>query len=57
MDKQSFNKKQLPYNIFNWDKESLCAFLGGYFNADGNIQIVKNKHRVIKLTCKYCDIL
>ena len=57
MDKQSFNKKQLPYNIFNWDKESLCAFLGGYFNADGNIQIVKNKHRVIKLTCKYCHTL
>lgn len=50
---QSFERKQLPYNIFEWDKESICEFLGGYFNADGNVQIVKNNHRSIKLTCKY----
>ena len=57
MDKQSFENKKLPYNIFDWDKESLCNFLGGYFNADGNVQIVKQKHRSIKLTCKYENIL
>ena len=49
----SKDKKELPYNIFEWDKESLCEFLGGYFNADGNVQIVKKKHRAIKLSCKY----
>lgn len=53
MDKQSFERKTLPNNIFDWDKASVCAFLGGYFNADGNIQIIKKKHRSIKLTCKY----
>lgn len=57
MDKQSFSKKTLPCNIFDWDKESVCHFLGGYFNADGNVQIIKNKHRSIKLTCKYNKIL
>lgn len=54
---QSFERKKLPYNIFDWDKESTCAFLGGYFTADGNVQIVKNKHRSIKLTCKYNEPL
>lgn len=49
----SKDKKELPFNIFEWDKESLCNFLGGYFNADGNVQIIKNKHRSIKLSCKY----
>lgn len=53
MHGQSFERKKLPYNIFDWDKESTCAFLGGYFTADGNVQIVKGKHRSIKLTCKY----
>lgn len=54
---QSFERKQLPYNINEWDKESVCNFLAGYFNADGNVQIVKKKHRSIKLTCKYENIL
>lgn len=54
---QVFEQKQLPYNINNWDKESLCAFLGGYFNADGNIQIVKKKYRSIKLSCIYENTL
>lgn len=57
MDRQSFDKKILPYNIDYWDKESLCQFLSGYFNADGNIQISQNKHRSIKLSCKYKCIL
>ena len=57
MDKQAFGNKKLPYNIFDWDKESVCNFLGGYFNADGNIQIIKQKHRSIKLTCKYENTL
>ena len=54
---QSFERKQLPYNINEWDKESVCNFLAGYFNADGNVQIIKKKHRSIKLTCKYENIL
>lgn len=53
MDKQSFDKKKLPYNIDFWDKESLCEFLSGYFNADGNVQVNQQKHRSIKLSCKY----
>jgi hypothetical protein len=57
MDRQAFDKKKLPYNIDHWDKESLCQFLSGYFNADGNIQINQGKHRSIKLSCKYKCIL
>ena len=57
MDKQVKSNKKLPNNIFQWDKESICNFLGGYFNADGNVQIVKNKHRSIKLSCKYEETL
>lgn len=57
MDGQAFENKRLPEGIFEWDRESVAAFLSGYFNADGNIQIVKKKHRSIKLTCKYRNIL
>ena len=57
MDRQSFDKKKLPYNINSWNKESLCEFLSGYFNADGNIQIVHKKYRAIKLSCKYKNTL
>ena len=57
MDRQSFDRKKLPYNIEYWTEKSLCDFLSGYFNADGNIQISKRKHRTIKLTCKYKEIL
>lgn len=53
MDKKAFGKKTFPNNIYEWDKESVCNFLGGYFNADGNVQITKVKHRTIKLTSKY----
>ena len=53
MDKKTFGKKTFPNNIYEWDKESVCNFLGGYFNADGNVQITKVKHRTIKLTSKY----
>lgn len=57
MDRQSFDKKKLPYNINSWNKESLCEFLSGYFNADGNIQISHKRHRAIKLSCKYKEVL
>lgn len=57
IDQQVFDKKKFPNDIFKWDKESVSAFLSGYFNADGNIQIVKKKHRSIKLTCKYKEAL
>lgn len=57
MDNQSFDKKTLPNNIWQWDKQSISEFLAGYFDADGNVQIVKRKHRSIKLTCKYRNTL
>lgn len=57
MDKQFFENKKLPNNIWQWDKFSIADFLAGYFDADGNIQIVKTKHRSIKLTCKYKNTL
>lgn len=43
-------EKCVPNTIWNWDKESISEFLAGYFDADGNVQIVKQKHRAIKLT-------
>ena len=57
MDKQSHENKKLPNSIWQWNKESIAEFLAGYFDADGNVQIVKDKHRSIKLTCKYKDTL
>lgn len=49
--------KKMPNSILNWDKNSISEFLAGYFDADGNIQIVKGKYRSIKLTCKYKEPL
>lgn len=57
MDGQSFENKKLPYNIFEWDKESLADFIGGYFEADGNVKVLKNKYVILRLTCKYKEIL
>ena len=57
MDKQSGADKKFPKNIWQWDKESIAQFLAGYFDADGNVQIVKDKHRSIKLSCKYKEPL
>lgn len=57
MDMQIFDKKKLPYNIFEWNKKSLCEFLGGYFTINGNVQIIKKKYRSIKLPCKCKDTL
>ena len=57
MDHQAFNNKKLPNSIWRWDKNSISEFLAGYFDADGNIQVVKNKHRSIKLSCKYKESL
>lgn len=53
MYNKSRDMKTLPNSIWQWDKESICDFIGGYFESDGNVQIIKNKHRSIKLTSKY----
>jgi len=57
MSGKAFENKCLPNNIWQWDKDSIADFLAGYFDADGNVQIIKNKHRSIKLSCKYKNIL
>lgn len=57
MSGKAFENKCLPNNIWQWDKKSIADFLAGYFDADGNVQIVKDKHRSIKLSCKYKNIL
>lgn len=54
---QSHEKKQLPNSIWQWDKQSVCDFIGGYFEADGNVQIYKDKYRSVKLTSKYRHLL
>ena len=57
MDGQAFGGKKLPKDIWKWDRESIANFLAGYFDADGNVQIIKEKHRSVKLSCKYKNIL
>lgn len=42
--------KRLPANIEEYDKESLCELLGGYFDADGNVNLVKRNSIRIVLT-------
>lgn len=53
---QVYENKTLPINIENYNKESICNLLGGYFESDGNIQL-RGSHRTIKLTCKYKNML
>lgn len=50
------DKKTLPINIEQYDEESIRKLLSGYFEADGNVQVINNR-RVVKLTCKYKEIL
>lgn len=52
-----FDNKKFPVDVFEWDKESVSAFLSGYFNAGGNIQVIKKKYRSIRLTSKYREFL
>ena len=44
------DQKRLPKNINEYSKESLCEFLGGYFDADGNVNLSKGKYVRIVLT-------
>lgn len=39
--------KQVPPEVFNWNKESIKAFLHGYFDADGSYD---KRREIIKLT-------
>ncbi len=53
---QTGKNKRLPRDIHEYDKKSICELLGGYFEANGNIQL-RNYNRSIKLTCKYKEML
>lgn len=57
VDTRNFDNKKFPVNIFEWDKESVSAFLSGCFNAVGNIQIMRKKYRSIRLTSEYKEFL
>lgn len=57
IDEKSFEGGLLPKSIFDWNKESVCAFLGGYFSAKGNIQGIKQKYRNITVPCKNKKVL
>jgi intein/homing endonuclease len=48
--------KRLPDNIGTYCREDICEMIGGYFDADGNVQIVRSGP-IIKLTCKYKEML
>ena len=53
---QSKESKRLPDNIYSYTKEDICELLGGYFDADGNVQVGDSSIR-IKLTCKSKELL
>ena len=55
---QTKGEKQLPDRIHLFSKESIQEFLGGYFNADGNVSYSKSKNTVrVSLTSKYLHLL
>lgn len=49
--------KTLPSNIHEFDEHSLCEFIAGYFDADGNISYSKSKGTRIALTSIHRDQL
>lgn len=53
---QTKEYKRFPNNIHLWNKKSVCDFIAGYFNADGNVQ-KRGGYRIIKLCCKYKEPL
>lgn len=44
---QSKDKKRLPTNIHEFDKESLSQLIAGYYDADGNVTLGKNGRVVL----------
>ena len=55
---QTRDKKQLPANIGEYDKQSLADFIGGYFDADGCVVYNETKKKLkIQLTSKYRHLL
>lgn len=45
---QTKENKRLPINIHEYDKESLCELLAGYFDADGNVYY-NNKSKIVRV--------
>lgn len=43
---QSKNKKRLPDNIWQYDKNSVAELIGGLFDADGSVQDNKHKKKI-----------
>lgn len=42
--------KALPKVLFKADKDTVCDFIGGYFDADGCVSVSKNDYPIIKAT-------
>lgn len=45
--------KRFPKNIYEYDKESLCELIGGYFDADGYVQLTKNNIKIRIVSISY----
>ena len=50
---QSKMDKELPSDIDQFDEKSLCEFLGGYFDADGNIREKGNSVGLVLTSVSY----
>lgn len=48
MHGQSKNLKRLPFDINSFDKKSVAELIGGYFDADGNVNYNKSK-KIIRI--------
>jgi intein/homing endonuclease len=50
--------KNLPSNYLSFNLETICEFLGGYFDADGSVSYNEKKNVVrVSLTSKYKHLL
>lgn len=54
---QTRNKKRLPVNIHEYDKESLSELIGGLIDTDGHVQICRNGLVGVTLTQSHKEIL
>jgi ribonucleoside-diphosphate reductase alpha chain len=46
------NKHHVPKSIWNSDKETIAAFLRGFFSADGSVQVNENKKCISIRNCQ-----
>jgi len=51
------DKKRLPRNISEYDRESLAELIGGYFDTDGNVKYHKKRGFSIVLTSAVIELL